>query len=41
MGGIQWLLTGINDDFGAGVFVGALIGVGLFALASRNVRETP
>ncbi|PYE88766.1 hypothetical protein [Phyllobacterium leguminum] len=41
MGGIHWLLTGINGDFGMGVGVGFFVGIGLLFLASRNVRETP
>jgi len=38
MGGIWWLMTGISEDFGMGFVVGALLAVGLFALASRRVR---
>ncbi len=41
MGGLWWIVTGISDDFGVGVGVGFAIGVGLFALASRTVREAP
>ncbi len=41
IGGIRWLMTGVNDDFGMGVVVGASIGVGLTFLASRRARETP
>lgn len=39
MAGIHWLMTGISVDFGTGFVVGAFLGVGLFALASRRVRE--
>jgi hypothetical protein len=39
MGGLHWLITGINDDFGMGIVVGLLLGVGLAGLASRRVRE--
>lgn len=41
MGCIHFLITGINDDFGTGIVVGMLVGMGLIGLASRNVRETP
>jgi len=41
MGGLHYLLTGFNDQFGWGVGVGLLIGGGLVFLASRQARETP
>lgn len=41
MGALWLLLTGISEDFGMGVAAGAFIGVGIFALASRTVREAP
>lgn len=39
MTGWHWLLTGINEDFGTGVFVGALVAFGLLGILSRRVRE--
>lgn len=41
MFGLHWLMTGLNEDFGIGVAVGIVLGLGLAALASRRVRETP
>ena len=41
MAGLWWLVSGINDDFGAGVVVGILIGAGGVFLASRQARDTP
>lgn len=40
MGGVHWLLTGINADFGMGVAVGIALGMGIIGLASRRVRES-
>lgn len=40
MGGLYWLLTGINDDYGLGVATGFFLGAGLFFLASRSARES-
>lgn len=40
MGGLHLLLTGFGPQFGAGVTVGLFIGIGLTALASRQVRES-
>lgn len=41
MGVLHFLITGISDGFGIGFVAGMLVGGGLLALASRNVRETP
>ena len=40
MGGLHWLLTGVNADFGMGVAVGLGLGTGLVFLASRQARES-
>lgn len=41
MGGLYYLLHGINDDFGWGVAVGGIVSIGACFLASRNLRESP
>ncbi|MCJ2011796.1 hypothetical protein [Methylobacterium sp. J-076] len=41
MAGLHYLTTGFGEEFGAGVAVGGLIGMGLTFLASRQARETP
>ncbi|SOC40104.1 hypothetical protein SAMN05892877_1075 [Rhizobium subbaraonis] len=41
MGVIHFLISGVSEQFGAGVVVGLLIGFGLLFLASRQARETP
>ncbi len=39
MTGFHLLLTGFNEDFGAGVAIGLFLGFGLLSLCSRRVRE--
>ncbi|MER8689373.1 hypothetical protein [Mesorhizobium sp. M1136] len=38
--GVHWLMTGISKDFGIGMTVGLFLGIGIVALASRQVRES-
>lgn len=40
MFGLHWLMTGISKDFGMGISVGLFLGIGIVALASRQVRES-
>ncbi|TIX84914.1 MAG: hypothetical protein E5V27_04625 [Mesorhizobium sp.] len=40
MFGMHWLMTGISKDFGMGISVGLFLGIGIVALASRQVRES-
>ncbi|MER9159087.1 hypothetical protein [Mesorhizobium sp. M0778] len=40
MFGVHWLMTGISKDFGIGMTVGLFLGIGIVALASRQVRES-
>ena len=40
-GCLWYLIKGINEDFGMGVVVGGVIGIGLVFLASRDAREAP
>lgn len=35
----HWVLTGINEQFGAGAALGLILGIGIMALLSRRVRE--
>lgn len=41
MAGWHFLLVGISRDFGAGVFVGALISAGCLGIIFKSVRELP
>ncbi|MCJ2068486.1 hypothetical protein MKK75_06640 [Methylobacterium sp. J-030] len=41
MGGLHWLMVGINEQFGSGIAIGVALGGGLVFLASRKARETP
>ncbi|MER9755402.1 hypothetical protein NKJ46_18430 [Mesorhizobium sp. M0166] len=40
MFGVHWLMTGISKDFGMGITVGLFLGIGIVALASKQVRES-
>lgn len=41
MGGLHYLATGFNDQFGWGFCVGLIIGIGMTFLASRQARNAP
>ena len=41
MGGLNLLMTGFSEQFGYGVGVGIVLGMGLLGLASRQVRDAP
>lgn len=40
MGGIYYLLHGVNDDFGLGVATGGVVALGACFLASKNLRNS-
>lgn len=41
MGGLHYLMTGFDEQFGSGIAIGLMLGGGLVFLASRQARNAP